>query len=176
MGFLVYPEKNGRLHEPRATWELSNSKITAHCILWQVQGDTEPRFFFFFANKLMWSGLLEWMSKRSPPAFSGRGKKLGGGCAKWPKKRQCCWNKGVSLVAGVAVRGEGYGTEKKNNCGQWLHPLNSGTHSHGRGEQCKTSASQVPQSQPWLKSKETSSLLSSSAQNTLAQALLYKRE
>lgn len=117
----------------------------------------------FFANKFTWSGLPGWMLKCSPPAFSARGKKLCGGCAKWTKKRRCCWNKGCHLLRGWLWGEEDVG--QKN-----LRSTTAPTKCSHKQLQEERTAQNISFSGTTVlamtQSKERSSLLSSSAQNT----------
>lgn len=116
----------------------------------------------------MWSGLLKWMLKISSIAFSGRGKKLHGGCAKWTKKQQHCWNKWVSLLARGGCEEEKVKERKK----MWPMTASTKLRHDTAARTVQTIGFPCTTVKATTESKETSPLLSSSAKNTFVQSAL----
>lgn len=93
---------------------------TALFTLWQVRVGTEQRS----SGKQI---EVKWIAGVNMETFSlcllrQRHKTSGGGCATWTEKRQCCWNNGVSLAGGVAVKGKdrGQGKTVASDCNHYI--------------------------------------------------------
>lgn len=162
MGFLVYPEK----------WMSASTK--SYLRIRQFQ-DYSP--FHSVTSTSRYRTKIFWQTNRGEVDCWGQ-------CGKFLPPQTRWWLCNVDRKATVLLKqqgvtgwrsgceGKGQGTEKI--CGQWLHPLNQAWRATGGDTSTKHQLFRY-QARPWLKSKETS-LLSSSAQNTLVLALLYRGE